>query len=123
MKNWNNGKKDKKIRGKTIGSENFTGKINLRIESAEDHTQVNDFCVYLKEIKNLKISSFNWSESKGLMITISLKDTIPLGDRLRQVPLVEEVYKIKKDITVVLDTAFPATDTPVVSGDEGVATA
>lgn len=123
MINWNNRRKDGKIKGKLVGSESFTGKINLRIESAEDYTQVDRFCLHLKTIDKLKISSFSWSESKGLIIVISLKDAVPLGDKLRQMPLVEQVYKRKKDIAVILDTAFPATETPVVSGCEEVTAA
>ena len=98
MKNWHDRKKDNKKNGKEVGSEDFIGNINLLIESAEDHTQVNEFCLYLKTIDNLKISSHNWSEKKGLIISISLKDTVPLGDILRQMPLVGEMYKKKKDI-------------------------
>lgn len=123
MKNSDNGKKDNKNKGKPIGSESFIGKINLRIESAEDHTQVDRFCLHLKTIDKLKISSFNWSESKGLVIVISLENAVPLGDKLRQMPPVEHVYKRKKDIVVILDTDFPATATPFTSGCEGAAAA
>ena len=123
MKNWNNRKKDNKNNGKEVGSEDFIGNINLLIESAEDHTQVNEFCLYLKAIDNLKISSHNWSEKKGLIISISLKDTVPLGDILRQMPLVGEMYKKKKDITVVLKTSVSDTMPPVITASGEVVAA
>ena len=123
MKNRNNGKKDNKNNGKQVGSEDFSGNINLQIESAGDHTQVDQFCLYLKTIDNLRISSYNWSESKGLIIIISLKDAVPLGDILRQMPLVGQIYKKKKDITVVLNTPLLDTMPPVITASEGVVAA
>ena len=123
MKNWNNRKKDNRNNEKQVGSEDFVGNINLRIESAGDHTQVDQFCLYLKTIDNLRISSYNWSESKGLIIIISLKDAVPLGDILRQMPLVGQIYKKKKDITVVLNTPLLDTMPPVITASEGVVAA
>jgi len=118
MKNWNNGKKGNKNNGKPVGSEDFSGDINLRIESAEDHTQVDQLCLYLKTIDNLKISSYNWSESKGVTIIISLKDAIPLGDMLRKMPLVGQVFKKKKDVTVVINSSLSETMPPVIATSE-----
>ena len=123
MKNRNNGKKDNRNNGKPVGSENFIGDIRLQIESAENFTQVDQFCLYLKTIDNLKISSHNWSEKKGLIIIISLKDAIPLGDMLRQMPLVGQVYKKRKDINVVLNTSISETMPPVITASEGVVAA
>ena len=123
MKNWNNRKKDKKNNGKEVGSEDFIGNIDLRIESTGDHTQVDQFCLYLKTIDNLKISSYNWSESKGLIISVTLKDTIPFGDILRQMPLVGQIYKKKKDITVTLNTTVSETMPSVSTASEGVVAA
>ena len=123
MKNWNNRNKDNKNNGKQISSEDFVGNINLRIESAGDHTQVDQFCLYLKTIDNLRISSYNWSEKKGLKIIISLKDAVPLGDILCQMPLVGQIYKKKKDITVVLNTPLSDTMPPVITASEGVVAA
>ena len=114
MKNRKNGKKDRKNSGKEVGSEGFIGDIHLRVESAEDYIQVNQLCMHLKTINNLKISSYNWSEAKGLIIIISLQDVMPLCELLRQMPLVGRVYKKKKkNITVVLNTSSPETETPV----------
>lgn len=121
MKNRNNGKKDYKNNGKEVGSENFIGDIHLHVESAEDYIQVNQLCLYLKTINNLKISSYNWSESKGLTIIVSLQDVVPLGDLLRQMPLVGQVYRKKKDIAVVLDKSLSETKTPVFTVPEEVA--
>ena len=118
MENWNHRNNEKQV-----GSEEFIGNINLRIESAEDHTQVNQFCLYLKTIDNLKIKSRNWSEKKGLIIIISLKDAVPLGDMLRQMPLVGQVYKKRKFITVVLNTQLSETMPPVIAASEGVVAA
>ncbi len=124
MKNCNNRIKDNKNNGKQVGSEDFTGDINLLIESAENHVQVDQLCLYLKTIDNLKIASYNWSESKGLTISVSLKDAVPLGDSLRQMPLVEQVYKKKrKYITVVLKTPISETMPPVITASEGVVAA
>jgi len=124
MKNWNNKEKDNNNNGKQVGSEEFIGNIHLSIESAENYIQVNQLCLYLKTINNVQISSYNWSESKGLIISVTLKDTIPLGDILRQMPLVWQVYKKKKkDITVVLNTAVSETMPPVITTSEGVVAA
>ena len=123
MENCNNGKKGNNKKVKKIGSEDFSGNINLHIESAVDHTQVDQFCLYLKTIDNLRISSYNWSESKGLIIIISLKDAVPLGDILCQMPLVGQIYKKKKDITVVLNTPLSDTMPPVITASEGVVAA
>jgi hypothetical protein len=124
MKNWNDRKKDNKNNGKEVGSEDFIGDVKLLIEAAEDHIQVNEFCLYLKTIDNLRISSYNWSESKGLIIIISLKDAVPLGDMIRQMPLVGQVYKKKKkDITVMLNTSISETIPPVITASEGVVAA
>lgn len=120
MKNGN----DKK-NGRPVGSEDFTGDIHLKIEEAENHTQVDRFCFYLKSIDNLRISSYNWSESQGLVISISLKDTVPLGDILRKMPLVEQVYmkKKKKAITVVLNTSTSGPTPEVTSACDELAAA
>ena len=123
MKNWNERKKDKKNNGKEVGSEDFIGNIDLRIESTGDHTQVDQFCLYLKTIDNLKISSYNWSESKGLIICVMLKDAIPFGDILRQMPLVGQMYKKKKDITVILNTSVSETMPSVSTASGGVVAA
>ena len=120
MKNWNQRKKNNGKNEKQVGSENFIGDINLLIESAKDHTQVDQFCVHLKTIDNLKILSYNWSESKGLIVIISLKDAIPLGDKIRQMPLVGQVYKRKKDIAVVLDKPLSEIAPPVKTTTEEV---
>ena len=89
-------------------SENINGDIRLHIESAVDYIQVNQFCMNLKTITGLKIASYSWSEKKGLIITISLGNPVPLGDLLRRMPLVGEVYKRKKkNITVALNTSVP----------------
>ena len=98
----------------------YHSKISAHIESAENHIQVNQLCLHLKTINHLKISSYNWSEAKGLIIMVSLKDVIPLGDVLRQMPLVDQVYKKKKkDITVVLNS-FSEMKTPALSVVEDI---
>jgi hypothetical protein len=120
MKNCINGEKVNNKKVKQIGSKSFIGNINLQIESAEDHTQVDEFCLHLKKIDNLRISSYNWSEKKGLKIVISLKDAVPLGDVLRQMPLVGQVYKKKKDIAVVLITPVSDTTSPKTADPEKI---
>ena len=80
----------------SIGSDTFQGNIQLQLEAADNYTQVNQFCEHIKTFGNLRIISYSWSEAKGLIITISLPDATPLGDMLRQIPMVAEVYKSKK---------------------------
>lgn len=120
MKNWYNSRKNNKNNGTQVGSRDFIGDINLRIESAEDHTQVSQFCLYLKTIDKLKIASYTWSEKKGLIIIVSLKDAVPLGDILRQMPLVGQVYKKKKDIIVVLNTPLSEKMPLVITASEKI---
>jgi hypothetical protein len=96
--------------------EHFSGDIRMHIESAENYIQVNQLCLHLKTIKNLEISSYNWSEKEGLVISLSLKDSVPLGDVLDQMPMVEQAYKNKnKEITVELNNSVPVTTTSVLT--------
>ena len=109
-------KNDKRKKSKnSLGSETFQGNIQLQIESADDYIQVNQFCEHLKGFRNLRIISYSWSESKGLIIIISLPDAAPLGDMLRQIPMVEQVYKNKKKIAVVLNTNNLETASPLMT--------
>jgi hypothetical protein len=109
-------KNDKRKKNpKSLGSQAFQGNIRLQLESADSYTQVNKFCEYLKTFRNLRIISYSWSESKGLIIIISLQESAPLGDMLRQIPMVEQVYKRRKNIAVVLNTAPPETASPLVT--------
>ena len=88
-------------------SEKYIGDIRLHIESAENFTQLEEFCQNLKTISNLDIIFYTWSETKGLVILASLKDSVPLVDKLRQMNIVEQVYKkTKKDIIVVLNSSY-----------------
>ena len=114
MKDSDTTKKNKK-HGKEVGSEDFNGEIHLKMESAENYDQVKQFCAYLQTIKTLKITSYNWSESKGLIITVSLQNALPLGNKLRKMPLVEQVYRKKKNITVVLNNPLPETPDQVLT--------
>ena len=82
--------------------ETYEGEIRLNIETTEDHIEVNRFCDILKEISDLRILSYNWSEKEGLNICISLKDPTTLDEKLLQIPLVEKVDSDKKSLTVVL---------------------
>jgi hypothetical protein len=96
--------------------EHFSGDIRMHIESAENYIQVNQLCLHLKTIKNLEISSYNWSEKEGLVISLSLKDSVPLGDVLDQMPMVEQAYKNKnKEITVELNNSVPVTTASVLT--------
>jgi hypothetical protein len=94
--------------------EHFSGDIRMHIESAENYIQVNQLCLHLKTINNLKISSYNWSEKEGLFISLHLRDSVPLGDVLDQMPIVEQAYRNKKkEITVELNHSFPEASTLV----------
>ena len=98
------------------GLEHFSGDIRMHVESAENYIQVNQLCLHLKTINNLKISSYNWSEKKGLVISLYLRDSVPLSDVLGQMPIVEQAYKKKKnEITVELNNTFPEATTPLFS--------
>jgi hypothetical protein len=90
--------------------EHFTGDIRLHVKSAENYVQVNQLCLHLETNNNIKISSYNWSEKEGLVISLTLKDSVPLGDVLEQIPLVEQSYKNKnREITVELNDTFSTT--------------
>lgn len=96
--------------------ELFTGDVRLHVESAENYIQVNQLCLYLKTNNNIKISSYNWSEKEGLVISLSLKDAVPLGNILEQIPLVEQSYKNKnREITVELNETLSPTTAPEVA--------
>ena len=111
-----------KNRKKKAGSRNYYGEIRLRLESVENFTQVDSLCRDLEATGCLEIVARTWSERKGLEVFIFLKDPVPLGDRLRQITLVEEVYMTKKRvITVVLNNTIGGTISPFIStSDEGV---
>ena len=98
-----------------LGSKTFHGNIRLQLESADNYAQVNQFCEYLKTLGNLRIISYSWSEAKGLIIIISLPQAAPLGDMLRQIPMVERVYKNRKNIAVVLNTTPRETVSPLIT--------
>jgi len=98
----------------TPDSKNFYGNIRLYVESAENHTQVDQLCQYLNTIDNLKITSYGWSEKKGLVISFSLKEPTPLGVKLGEINLVNQVYNKKNDFTVVLNNIFTEKAPPVL---------
>ena len=94
------------IRGKT-NPEKFIGDIRLHVESTENFTQLEDFCQKLKTINKLEVIFYHWSETTGLAILISLTESVPLVDILRQMNTVEQVYKkTKKDIIVALNGSY-----------------
>ena len=96
--------------------EYFSGDIRMHVESAENYIQVNQLCLHLKTVKNIKISSYNWSEKEGLVISLSLKDSVPLGEVLEQIPMVEQAYKNRsKEITVELNNHTWETYAPVLT--------
>ena len=96
--------------------EYFSGDIRMHVESAENYIQVNQLCMHLKTVNNLTISSYNWSEKEGLVISLSLKDSVPLRDVLDQIPMIEHAYKNRrKEITVELNNSFQETSAPVLT--------
>lgn len=99
----------------SIGADVFQGNVRLQLESADDYTHVNQFCEYLKTYRNLRITSYSWSEAKGLIITIYLQEAAPLGDILRQIPMVAQIYKRKKNIVVVMNPVLTETATPALT--------
>ena len=96
----------------------YSGNIRLKVENAEDYMQVNRFCETLKVLSNMSIVSNNWSEKEGLTITISLKQPIPLEDILMLLPMIDKIYKKKKDIIVVLNCYSPEIILPVLTNLE-----
>lgn len=91
-----------KLFKKKADLQNIHGDIRLHIESAENYTQVDQLCQYLETITSLKITSYNWSEKKGLVISIWLTKPTPLVDELLQMPLVIKVFNKNNHFTVVL---------------------
>lgn len=96
----------------------YSGNIRLKVENAEDYIQVNRFCEALKILSNMSVVSSNWSEKEGLHITIRLKQQIPLEDILMLLPMIDKVYKKKKDIIVVLNCYSPEIVFPVLTNPE-----
>jgi len=93
-------------RGKT-NSEKYIGDIRLHIESADNFTQLEEFCEKIKTINNLEVIFYTWSETTGLAILVSLKESVPLVDKLQQMNIVQQVYKkTKKDIIVALNSSY-----------------
>lgn len=90
-----------------VGGELFTGDARLYIESTGDYTLVNQLCEYLKTTGNLMVTSYSWSEKKGLELNLKLPEAIALGNVLRGLPLVTRVYRQKKKIIVELNEATP----------------
>jgi hypothetical protein len=96
-------------RGKT-NSEKYIGDVRLHIESADNFTQLEEFCERLKALNDLEVIFYTWSETTGLAILISLKGSVPLIDKLRQMNMIERVYKkTKKDIVIALNSSYAET--------------
>ena len=92
----------------------FTGDVRMKVEAVENFIQVNQLCLHLKTNSNIKIESYNWSEKDGLVISLSIKDSVPLSDVLEQIPMVEQSYRNKsREITVELNNSFSTDRTPV----------
>jgi len=96
----------------------YSGNVRLKMENAEDHIQINRFCETLKILSNMSVVSINWSEKEGLTINISLKQQIPLEDILMLLPMIDKVYKKKKDIIVVLNCYSPEAILPTLTNPE-----
>ena len=96
-----------KIFNNKVGIQNYKGDIRLHIESAEKFTFIDEFLQKLNTISNLEIVFSGWSKKKGLVIFIYLKSSVPLVNTLRQMKIVEQVYKkSKKDIVVILNSSY-----------------
>ena len=104
----------KNIREK-VNSNTYSDEVRLLLQAAEDRIQVKRFYDILKVFGNLNIVSYNWSEKEGLSITVSLKEPTALEDVLMLIPMIEKVYKKKKDIIVVLNCYSPDTTFPVLT--------
>jgi hypothetical protein len=88
-------------------SDVFSGEVRLHIESVKDYAHLDEFCRYLKSIDNLEIVFYTWTDKSGVVVFVYLEDSVPLADKLCQIPIVNYVSKIKKkDIIVELNGSY-----------------
>ena len=83
-------------------SELYEGDVQMVIESPSGFKQVNQFKTHLRTIDNLSIALGSWSEDEGFIIVVSLREPMPLGSILSQIPIVEQVYRENKKLVIVL---------------------
>ena len=85
-----------------LESELFDGQVRLEINSSSGYELVEQFKKGLREIDNLRITLDSWSEEEGIIIVVSLKEPMLLGNILQQMKSVEQVYRSRKKVVVVL---------------------
>ena len=83
-------------------SELFEGEVRLEIKSDGGFEQVERFKQSLRGIENLRITLDSWSEDEGIIIAIALEEPMLLGNILKNIKIVEQVYRNRKKVVVVL---------------------
>ena len=83
-------------------TELFEGEVRLEVKSNIGFEQVEEFKKNLRSIPNLRITLDSWSEEEGIIIAVSLKEPILLGNILKQMDVVSQIYRNKKQVVVVL---------------------
>ena len=88
------------------GAEIYEGQFKLVLQSLSlDVKQIRRFEGYLKQIENLKIVLSGGSQEEGIIIVVSIQKPINLTNIIGEIPVVEKVQKIDKNIIVTLKTA------------------
>jgi putative nucleotidyltransferase with HDIG domain len=82
--------------------ELFEGEVRLEIKSDGGFEQVEEFKKSLRGIENLRITLDSWSEDEGIIIAVALKEPMLLGNVLKNIKIVDQVYRNRKRIVVVL---------------------
>ncbi|MDD5039109.1 MAG: HD domain-containing protein [Dehalococcoidales bacterium] len=99
-------KKEVEKAGKThdISADIYEGDVQLVVPSPVGFEQVTRFEAYLKKNENIRIVLVGGSEDKGAAIVVSLQEPMPLVRILNELPMVDSVDKIGKNIVVTLKT-------------------
>ena len=82
----------------------YEGNFDIVVQFPRSYEQVRQFAQHLKEIENLEILWIGGSEVEGAIIGISVQKPITLAQILSEIPVVEQVNAMARDITVVLKT-------------------
>ena len=76
--------------------------MKLAIASPVDYEQMRKLEEYLRQVENLRLVLIGGSIEEGIKIVVSAEKPIPLLNVLREMPPVEQVIKIGKEIQVTL---------------------
>ena len=87
---------------KKVSAELYEGMVKLVIASPVDYEQMRKWEEYLHQVQNLHLVLVGSSVEEGTKVVISAEKPIPLISILREMPLVEQVVKLGKEIQVTL---------------------